>query len=74
VRVPVAKNSHKGIPSSSLVVSWSPFWGLISTFQTVSRRSTLAIWLHSKPHQPTDPSMPRDFLRVGVRGRHAKSL
>jgi hypothetical protein len=43
VRVPVAKNSQKGISSSSLVVSWSLFWGLIRTFQTVSLGSTLAI-------------------------------
>jgi hypothetical protein len=45
-----------------------------SPFRTVSPRSTLAIRLQSNPHQPTDPSMPRDFLRVGVRGRQAKSL
>jgi hypothetical protein len=38
---------------------------LSRNYQTVSRSSTLAIWLHSKAHSFRFLRCPADFLRVG---------
>ena len=47
---------------------------MLENYQTVSWRSTLAIWVHGKAHQPRDPSMPlRLFAGRCARATRKKS-